>query len=137
MNPSYGYDSGMVTVIIAQPSWFEFMGEPSSNYVGAVASVYSAGQAFGALAQAVFADRHGRIPFLLLLSVVAAGGIAIQAAAKDKGMFIAGRAISGFAAGGTYFTTTLYLCELGPHRKRGMFAGCCGLSIGFGIMAAR
>ncbi|KAF7193949.1 Major facilitator-type transporter ecdD [Pseudocercospora fuligena] len=129
----YGYDSGAVTITISQPSWFTFMDEPGPAYVGAVASVYSAGQAFGAMAQSILADRHGRVPFLLLLSVLAVAGIAIQSAATDMGMFISGRAISGFAAGGTYLTTTLYLCELAPQRTRGMFAGCCGLSIGLGM----
>lgn len=134
---SYGYDSGAVTITISQPTWFSFMDEPGPAYVGAVASVYSAGQAFGAMAQSILADRHGRVPFLLLLSVLAVAGIAIQSAAVDMGMFISGRALSGFAAGGTYLTTTLYLCELAPARTRGMFAGCCGLSIGLGMTTSR
>lgn len=75
-------------------TWTQYMGNPSSNYVGAVASVYSAAQAVGCLIQFLVADRCGRIRFLQLAAVILVAGIAIQASAEGMGMFIAGRAVS-------------------------------------------
>ena len=131
-----GYDSGIVTTTIAKPSWIEHMGYPSRAWVGAVASLYYAGQAIGCLLQVLVADRIGRLRFLQLLTSVAAIGPVIQAVATNMNIFIIGRAIAGLPTGALYTTTAIYLCEISPAYNRGIIAGCSGLMYGFGIMAS-
>ncbi|KAK4623728.1 Major facilitator-type transporter ecdD [Fulvia fulva] len=132
----YGYDSGIVTITIAKPSWINYMGRPSPNYIGAVASVYSAGQALGCLFQVFVGDHISRIRFLQAMAMLEAAGVIVQAAATSMPMFIAGRAIAGFPTGALYLTTTIYLVEISPSQTRGLVAGCGGLCIGFGIMVS-
>ncbi|KAI5366035.1 putative major facilitator, sugar transporter, major facilitator superfamily [Septoria linicola] len=129
-----GYDSGIVTTTIAKPSWLAYMDHPSPAWVGAVASLYYAGQAVGCLLQVLVADRLGRLRFLQLLTATAAFGPIIQLAATNMNIFIIGRAVAGLPTGALYTTTAIYLCEVAPAYNRGLIAGCSGLMMGAGIM---
>lgn len=62
-------------------------------------AVYIAGEAVGALAQTAIADNLGRVRFMELMCVVVTIGTVIQTASVNIGMFLAGRALAGFAVG--------------------------------------
>lgn len=62
-------------------------------------AVYIAGEAVGALAQTAIADKLGRVRFMELMCVVVTIGTVIQTASVNIGMFLAGRALAGFAVG--------------------------------------
>lgn len=69
-----------------------------SNAIQVVA-VYIAGEAVGALTQTAVADQMGRIKFMQMMCVVVTIGTTIQTASVNLGMFLAGRALAGFAVG--------------------------------------
>lgn len=64
-----------------------------------VVAVYIAGEAVGALTQTAIADKLGRLRFMELMCVVVTIGTVIQTASVNIGMFLAGRALAGFAVG--------------------------------------
>lgn len=75
------------------------MGHPSNGLTGAVVSVYIAGEALGALTQTFIGDRLGRIRFMQLECIIVTIGCTIQTASVNIGMFLAGRALAGYAVG--------------------------------------
>jgi MFS family permease len=75
------------------------MGHPSNGLTGAVVSVYIAGEALGALTQTFIGDRLGRIRFMQLECILVTIGCTIQTASVNIGMFLAGRALAGYAVG--------------------------------------
>lgn len=62
-------------------------------------AVYIAGEAGGALTQTFIGDRLGRIRFMQLMCIIVTAGTIIQTASINIGMFLAGRALAGFAVG--------------------------------------
>lgn len=61
--------------------------------------MYIAGEAVGALTQTFIGDKLGRIRFMQFMCVVVTVGTAIQTASVNIGMFLAGRALAGYAVG--------------------------------------
>lgn len=70
------------------------------------------------------------------LCVIVTIGTTIQTASVNIGMFLAGRAIAGFAVGGMVSTVPIYLSEISPPHQRGMIAGISGCGISFGTMVS-
>lgn len=64
-----------------------------------VVAVYIAGEAVGALAQTAIGDKLGRVRFMELMCIVVTIGTVVQTASVNIGMFLAGRALAGFAVG--------------------------------------
>lgn len=64
-----------------------------------VVAVYIAGEAVGALAQTAIGDKLGRVRFMELMCVVVTIGTVVQTASVNMSMFLAGRALAGFAVG--------------------------------------
>lgn len=62
-------------------------------------AVYIAGEALGALTQTFIGDKLGRIRFMQMMCVVVTIGTVIQTASVNIGMFLAGRALAGYAVG--------------------------------------
>ncbi|KAI7783327.1 hypothetical protein LA080_012082 [Diaporthe eres] len=99
-----------------------------------VVAVYIAGEAVGALTQTAIADKLGRVRFMEFMCVVVTIGTVIQTASVNIGMFLAGRALAGFAVGGLVGTVPIYLSEISPPTKRGLIGGISGCGISFGTM---
>jgi MFS family permease len=121
---------------IAHGSWINYMGHPSAGLTGAVVAVYIAGEAVGALTQTAIGDRLGRLRFMALMCVVVTIGTTIQTASINIGMFLAGRALAGYAVGGMVATVPIYLSEISDPRHRGLIGGISGCGISFGTMAS-
>lgn len=130
----FGFDTGIATTTIAHQSWIEYMHHPSNALTGAVVAVYIAGEAVGALTQTAIADNLGRVRFMEFMCVVVTIGTVIQTASVNIGMFLAGRALAGFAVGGLVGTVPIYLSEISPPTKRGLIGGISGCGISFGTM---
>lgn len=130
----FGFDTGIATTTIAHQSWIEYMHHPSNALTGAVVAVYIAGEAVGALAQTAIADRLGRVRFMELMCIVVTVGTIVQTASMNIGMFLAGRALAGFAVGGLVGTVPIYLSEISPPAHRGLIGGISGCGISFGTM---
>ncbi|EXJ70563.1 uncharacterized protein A1O5_06633 [Cladophialophora psammophila CBS 110553] len=132
----FGFDTGIATTTIAHQSWIDYMSEPSKGLTGAVVSVYIAGEAGGALFQTLIGDALGRIRFLQLMCVIVTIGVVIQTASINIGMFLAGRALAGFAVGGMVATVPIYLSEIAAPDVRGLIGGISGCGISLGTMAS-
>jgi len=130
----FGFDTGIATTTIVHESFLEYMNHPSKALTGAVVSVYIAGEAMGALTQTFLGDRLGRIRFMQMMCIVVTIGTTIQTAATSMGMFLAGRAIAGFAVGGLVATVPIYLSEISAPHERGLIGGISGCGITFGQM---
>uniref|UniRef100_A0A093Y2V1 Sugar transporter STL1 n=1 Tax=Talaromyces marneffei PM1 TaxID=1077442 RepID=A0A093Y2V1_TALMA len=132
----FGFDTGIATTTIAHQSWIDYMGHPSHGLTGAVVSVYIAGEALGALTQTFIGDRLGRIRFMQLECIVVTIGCTIQTASVNIGMFLAGRALAGYAVGGMVATVPVYLSEISSPQSRGLIGGISGVGIALGTMAS-
>lgn len=73
-----------------------------------VVAVYIAGEAGGALTQTAIADKLGRIRFMQLMCCIVTVGTIIQTASINMGMFLAGRALAGYAVGYILHCTTVH-----------------------------
>ncbi len=71
--------------------------EPSDSRQ--VVAIYIAGEALGALTQTFVGDRLGRIRFMQMMCIIVTIGTVIQTASVNIGMFLAGRAVAGYAVG--------------------------------------
>ncbi|KAK8224255.1 putative MFS monosaccharide transporter [Phyllosticta paracitricarpa] len=130
----FGFDTGIATTTIAHQSWIDYMNNPSDGLTGAVVAVYIAGEALGALTQTFIGDKLGRIRFMQLMCAVVTVGTAIQTAAVNIGMFLAGRVLAGYAVGGMVATVPIYLSEISDPQHRGLIGGISGCGISFGTM---
>ncbi|KAF5865201.1 hypothetical protein ETB97_005105 [Aspergillus alliaceus] len=112
------------------------MKHPSKGLTGAVVAVYIAGEAVGALTQTAIADKLGRLRFMEMMCVIVTIGVVIQTASVNIGMFLAGRALAGYAVGGMVSTVPIYLSEISDPRYRGLIGGISGCGISLGTMAS-
>ncbi|KAM5432109.1 hypothetical protein MferCBS31731_007610 [Microsporum ferrugineum] len=130
----FGFDTGIATTTIAHNSWRSYMNNPSNGLTGAVVAVYIAGEAVGALTQTFIGDRLGRIRFMQFMCVMVTIGTVIQTASINIGMFLAGRALAGYAVGGLIGTVPIYLSEISAPHQRGLIGGISGCGISLGTM---
>lgn len=132
----FGFDTGIATTTIAHQSWINYMHHPDAGLTGGVVAVYIAGEAGGALTQTFVADRLGRIRFMQMMCIVVTIGTAIQTAAINMGMFLAGRVLAGYAVGGLVGTVPIYLSEISAPHQRGLIGGISGCGIACGTMTS-
>ena len=66
------------------------------------------------------------------MCIIVTIGTTVQTAAVNMGMFLAGRALAGFAVGGMVGTVPIYLSEISAPQSRGLIGGIsgCGISLG-------
>lgn len=102
--------------------------------LGGIISVYTAGVAIGALLSGPVGNRFGRLGTIRIGAIIAAIGTTLQTAAMETIMLIFGRLVAGLAIGLIYFAITMFLSEIAPFSRRGLFTGLHSQFIGFGYM---
>lgn len=95
----FGYDSGVITSTIGQPTFISYFGTPNSSQKGGIVSSFTGGAIVGALAISWLADMLGRKKAVFLGGCISALGCALQAGSATIAMLIAGRFIAGIAVG--------------------------------------
>jgi MFS family permease len=96
----FGYDSGVMTDVIASEHFLNFFDTTStSSIIGAINSTFNGGAVFGALFGGVIMDKYGRRGTILVGAVIGTVGAILQAAAYHLAMMLVGRIIAGFAVG--------------------------------------
>jgi MFS family permease len=118
----YGYDSGCTTSILGYPSFIEYF-KFNANTLGALGSVYYAGNAIGSLLMTYLADKFGRLRTIQIASVISLLGAALQTGATGQGMLMGGRVVGGLACGIVYSVCPLYASEISPPEIRGRVGG--------------
>lgn len=98
------------------------MGNPSSEMLGLITAALYIGGFVGAIVAAFPADGFGRRPVLQLGQLFEVIGSIMQAASKEKGVFIGGRVIVGFGMSLTTVVGPNLLAETCHPRLRGKVA---------------
>lgn len=82
------------------------------------------------------ADRIGRRFTIVTGCLTFCIGAALQTAATEYGLLLAGRVVGGFGMGITSGVTVLYLSEVAPRKYRGAFIAALQLFIATGLLTA-
>lgn len=105
----------------------------NSGQWGMVQSLFSVGGLFGALLIGRVATKRGRRFALRLLTFFLAAGPILEALASTMWMLALGRAISGLGAGAATVVGPIYVSEISPLSKRGLFGAFTQVQINAGI----
>lgn len=106
-----------------------------NSVIGAANALFTAGAAFGAIAQGFVADAYGRKKGLAIAAVLAIVGGALAAGSINIAMIVTVRIIQGIGAGMVICLVPLYLAETAPPQRRGFLSGLTVLAFGFGYEA--
>ncbi|KAL5356691.1 general substrate transporter [Aspergillus floccosus] len=133
----FGYDQGVMGMIVADQRWKDLMKPQNSWVTGAVVSMYDVGCFIGAMSTGILADWYGRERMLAIASVVFIIGAVLQAASYTIVQIIIGRIVLGYGVGGCAAGVPLYQSEIAPSTLRGRLIGieqmvlCTGELIAF------
>lgn len=104
-----GYDQGVMGGVNSAPTYVTEVGIGTSDgtitdttHEGGIVSVYYLGAIFGCFAGGWLADRIGRINGMLIGSLFALVGGALQAAAQNSNFMICARVCTGIGTGGKF-----------------------------------
>ncbi|KAH8747898.1 general substrate transporter [Hyaloscypha finlandica] len=135
----FGFDSGIIATTLGHKTFAVYMYGPSAknaSLTGAIVSVYNAGQAVGTFITGYSADKFSRRWTICAAGMIATFGAALQTAAQNVGMMIAGRFLAGLACGMILSVVPVYIAEVSPPKNRGLIVGLQGMMISIGFMAA-
>lgn len=126
-----GYDTGVISgaLLFINQTW-----DLSVSQQGFLVSSVLIGALTGALTTGAFADIFGRKKMIIATAIMFFVGSILCAVAPSVEFLIASRIFTGFAVGAVNFTTPLYLSEVSPKEKRGMFVSLFQLAITAGIL---
>ena len=118
----YGYDSGLTTSIIGYPEFISYFGFNSTT-LGALGSVYYAGNFIGASLNSYLPDKFGRLRTVQLACIISLLGCGMQTGAQSLVVLLVGRAIGGIACGIVWSLCPAYASEVTPPHLRGRVGG--------------
>jgi MFS family permease len=133
----FGYDQGVMGIIVADQRWLDLMQPQNSWVTGAIISLYDIGCCFGAFHLGHLADQIGRERALSIASMIVVVGAAIQRASFSITQMIIGHIVLGYGVGTAAAATPLLLAEIGPAKIRGRIISiqqmilCLGEAIAF------
>ncbi|KAK4553595.1 hypothetical protein LTR86_009391 [Recurvomyces mirabilis] len=133
----FGYDSGVMTDVIASPNFLAFFNTTNTSpIIGAINSTFSGGAVFGSLMGGFTMDRLGRKKTIQIGAVIAAVGGILQCASYNLAMMLVGRIISGWAIGLMSMSIPVYQAECAHPRIRGLIVGLTQQMIGVGFIVS-
>lgn len=131
----FGWNQGVMGMIVADERWLALMGHPSDWAIGLVVSIYNLSCAAGALSAGSAADALGRERTLSLASGLTILGALAQAASSTIAQMTAGRFIIGLGIGAFAAGVPLYISEISPPSLRGRVVGIELMILCFAEMA--
>lgn len=142
---STAYGLAVIGSTVGQPSFYAYFNlataeEPgyayTTNIIGALNGVNSAGAIVGCLLQAWTADKYGRKRTLQLGSLILVVGGALCAGAANMAMFLVGRLIAGAATGILACVVPIYQAEVSTPETRGAMVCVTGIMYAVGYTLA-
>ncbi|KFY31313.1 hypothetical protein V493_01217 [Pseudogymnoascus sp. VKM F-4281 (FW-2241)] len=136
----FGYDQGVVSIILVMPQFLERFPEVSETaagagfYKGLMTGMIELGALIGALNQGWIADKISRKYSIAVASVVFIIGSVIQTASMNYEMLVVARFIGGVGIGMMSMVVPLYISEISPPEIRGTLLVFEELSIVAGIV---
>ncbi|KAF2467160.1 MFS transporter [Lindgomyces ingoldianus] len=125
---STAYGLAIICSTVGQPNFYSYFnlasaGEPGYNHttntIGALNGVNSAGAIFGCLLNAWTCDKYGRKRSIMIGCIVLVAGGALCSGAVDIAMFLIGRFIAGLGAGMLACAVPMYQAEVSTPETRG------------------
>lgn len=104
---------------------------------GLVQSIFTIGGLVGALIAGPVSSKYGRLPAMRLLTAALFLGPVAEAGAPSMIVMSAGRFISGIGAGAATVVCPIYISEISPADKRGLFGAFTQVMINIGILIAQ
>ncbi|KAL9071813.1 MAG: hypothetical protein Q9157_005324 [Trypethelium eluteriae] len=133
----FGYDSGVMTDVIASQDFLTFFDTNSSSpIIGAINATFSGGAVFGSLMGGLTMDRFGRKKTVQIGAVIASVGAILQCAAYNLAMMLVGRIIAGWAVGLMSMSVPVYQAECAHPKTRGLIVGLTQQMIGVGFIVS-
>ncbi|QRW06106.1 Sugar (and other) transporter [Ceratobasidium sp. AG-Ba] len=121
---STGLDGTLFGGINAMDFFHTFIGTGKvGSGIGIVITMYPIGQIIGCLFAAPVMDRYGRKGGMLCGSLIVLIGTALLTAAQNRGMFMAGRLLSGVGVAVAANAAPSYVTEMSPPQWRGRMGG--------------
>ncbi|KAI9926716.1 hypothetical protein MW887_003810 [Aspergillus wentii] len=121
----FGYDQGVVSVILVMDQFQEQFPEIAPGYSGAgfwkglMTAMIELGALIGALNQGWIADKYSRRYSIVVAVVIFTIGSILQTAAVDYAMLTVARFIGGLGIGMLSMVAPLYIAEISPPECRG------------------
>lgn len=138
----FGYDQGVVSVILVEPQFLQRFGQIADGASGAgfwkglLTAMIELGALIGALNQGWIADKISRKYSIVVAVCVFIVGSILQTAAVQYAMLVVARFIGGLGIGMLSMVAPLYISEISPPEIRGSLLVLEELSIVTGIVIA-
>ncbi|KAJ5989769.1 Sugar transporter [Penicillium canescens] len=132
----FGYDQGVMGVIVADQRWIDLMHPKNSWVTGTVVSLYDVGCFIGAMSLGYLADPIGRERTLSVACFVFVIGAVLQAASYTITQITVGRVILGYGVGACAGGVPLYVAELSSPAIRGRIVAIEQMILCFGELVA-
>ncbi|KAJ9606203.1 Bifunctional purine biosynthesis protein PurH [Cladophialophora chaetospira] len=104
---------------------------------GTVQAMFTVGGFFGAIFTGAVATNYGRLFAIKWAAFFLAGGPIAEALAGKMWVLALGRALSGIGAGAATVVCPLYIAEVSPQKKRGLFGAFTQVQINSGIVVSQ
>jgi len=138
----FGYDQGVVSVILTEQQFLSHFGRIAAGTSGAgfwrglLTAMIELGALLGALNQGWIADRYSRKYSIVIAVCVFTLGSALQTGSVDYAMLVVARFIGGLGIGMLSMVAPLYISEISPPEIRGALLVLEEFSIVTGIVIA-
>jgi MFS family permease len=132
---STAYGLAIIGSTVGQPNFYTYFhlatqGEPgyahTTNIIGALNGVNSAGAIAGCLFNAWSAEFYGRKRTMQIASVILIVGGALCSGAVDIAMFLVGRFVAGWGSGTLAAVVPIYQAEVSTPETRGAMVSITG-----------
>ncbi|KAI9810837.1 MAG: hypothetical protein M1827_006044 [Pycnora praestabilis] len=138
----FGYDQGVVSVILVMPQFLDRFTQVSATasgagfYKGLLTAMIELGAFIGALNQGWIADKISRKYSIVVAVIIFTVGSVLQTAAVDYDMLVVARLIGGIGIGMLSMVAPLYIAEVSPPEIRGTLLVLEEFAIVTGIVVA-
>ncbi|KAH7385482.1 sugar carrier protein A [Phaeosphaeria sp. MPI-PUGE-AT-0046c] len=133
----FGYDSGVMTIVIASPNFLSYFNtSPETAVIGAINATFSGGAFFGSLMGGLTMDSLGRRKTIMLGATINLIGAILQASAQNLAMILVGRIFAGWAVGVLSMSVPIYQSECAHPKTRGLIVGIAQQMIGVGFIVS-